>query len=369
MQSPLNKKVLLAVNTSKMVLSFRKDLIKKFQIEGFSVGVVALDSVYEQQIRQLDVEFFCVNDDNRSLSPFKILSLKKKYCKIIEQFNPSIVMTFMLKPNVFCTRAAKKCGVERIFSMVEGAGQAFLHQTLKWKIIRQVICSLYKKSFKHVNKVFFLNTDDRAEFIKRKLVKEDKVEIVRGIGVNLERFAFKPITNFKTFIMVARLTKEKGVFEYCETARAVKKKYPDAIFNYLGGEGAVKIADIKEYIDDKSINYLGETDNVIPYLEQSTAFVLPSYREGLPMSVMEAQSIGRLVITSNCIGCRDTVVEGYNGFLVKTKDVNALAEKIIYIIENKEKAIQLGENARAFAQENFDQNKINQTLFDFAVKQ
>ena len=366
MQNLSEKKVLMAVNTSKMVLSFRKDLIKKFQSEGYSVGVVALDNQYEKQIRELGVEFFCVNDDNRSLSPLKIFSLKNKYCKIIKAFNPSIVMTFMLKPNVFCTRAAKKCGVKRIFSMVEGAGQAFVHQTLKWKIIRRAICFLYKKSFKCCKKVFFLNTDDRAEFIKRKLVKEEQCEIVHGVGVNLDRFAFSPITNFNTFIMVARLTKEKGVFEYCQAAREVKKKYPNAIFNYLGGEGAVKIADIQEFIDDKSINYLGETDNVIPYLENSTAFVLPSYREGLPMSIIEAESVGRGIISSNCIGSRDTVVDGYNGFLVPVKDVNSLVEKIIYIIENKEKAVEFGLNARKFAEQNFDCKKINQSLFEIS---
>lgn len=113
------------------------------------------------------------------------------------------------------------------------------------------------------------------------------------------------------------MLKTKGVMEYCECARIVKQKYPDAVFNYLGSEGTVKIADIQEYIDDGSINYLGKTKDVRPYLEDCSVFVLPScYREGVPMSIMEAESVGRAIITYDNIGCRETVIDGYNGFLI-----------------------------------------------------
>lgn len=352
------------VAASKMVLPFRTDLIKKFQAGGYDVGVVAFDDDCSEKIKELGVEFFCTFDDNRSTNPLKIFSLKNKYVKIINAFKPDVVFTFMLKPNIFGTRAAKKAGVKKVFSMVEGAGDAFIYNTLKWKVIRVVVSAMYKKSFKISNKVFFLNEDDKAEFIRRKLVKGDKCEIVHGVGVNIDKFAYKPVENKATFLMVARMLETKGIYEYAAAARMVKQKYPDAVFGYLGGEGTVKVEDIKEYIDDGSLNYYGETADVRPYYEKSTVCVLPSYREGFGLVNAEGGAVGRAVITCNTNGTKDTVKDGYNGFLIPIKNAKAIAEKMIYFIENHEKAVEMGINARKFAEDNFDQKVINQKIFD-----
>ncbi len=352
-------KILLLCCTSNSVLTFRKGLIKALREKDCSVDVCTFDDEYKSQILDLGVGFHCVSDKNRSLNPFKVLSLKNRYCKVIKEVKPDIVFTFMLKPNTFGVLAAKKAGAKKIFSMVEGAGDVFINSGLKWKIIRKCVCHLYKKAFKNSQKVFFLNNDDKAEFISRKLVKEEQCETVRGIGVDLDYFTYKPIKNRNVFLMVARMLKTKGIFEYCECARLVKKKYPDATFNYLGAEGTVKIADIQEYIDDGSINYLGTTDDVRPYYEDCVAYVLPSYREGMPMSIMEAEAVGRAIIATDVNGCRDTVVDGSNGFLVTLGDYTAMAEKVIWCIEHPEETEFFGVNARKYAEENFDQKKIN----------
>lgn len=357
------KEILFICAKSKMVLNFRVDLIKKFQDKGYSVSVAALDDNYAEKISDLNVDFYCVNDDNRSINPFKFLSLKRKYYNLINKINPDVVYTFMLKPNVFGARAAKKVGVKKIFSMVEGAGDVFVYNTYKWRIVRFIVERLYKKALKVTNKTFFLNNEDRAEFLRRKLVSESKSEVVHGIGVNIDKFAFKEILNPQTFIMVSRLIPSKGVLEYCKAARIVKSKYPTALFGLLGWEDYLTRADIKEYVDDGSIIYYGETDNVIPYLENAGVFVLPTYREGFPVSVMEAQSVGRAVITCDTNGAKDTVIAGYNGFLVNVSDVEELAEKMEYFILNPEKVIEMGKNARKFAEEKFDQKKINEYLF------
>jgi len=194
---------------------------------------------------------------------------------------------------------------------VEGAGDVFIYNTIKWRFIRFMVCKLYKNSFKRVKKVFFLNNEDKTEFLSRKILKKEQCEIVHGIGVNLEYFAYKPIKTDRTFLMVARMLKTKGVYEYCKCARTVKQKYPDAVFNYLGAEGTVKLSDIQEYIDDGSINYLGTTKDVRPYLEECTAFVLPSYREGMSMSIMEAAATGRAVLATDTVGCRDSIINEY----------------------------------------------------------
>lgn len=361
-------KVLLLCCTSNSVLTFRKGLIKALQQKDCHVDVCTFDEDYKSQVLDLGVGFYCIKDKNRSLNPLKVLSLKNKYCKIIQEVKPDVVFTFMLKPNIFGVLAARKAGVLKIYSMVEGAGDVFINNGFKWNIIRKVVCVLYKKAFKYSQKVFFLNKDDKSEFINRKLVKPEQSEIIHGIGVDLEHFEFRPIKNDRTFLMVARMLKTKGVFEYCECARIVKKKYPDAIFNYLGAEGTIKIADIQEYIDDGSINYLGTTDDVRPYLENSLLLLLSSYREGMPMSIMEAEAVGRGIITSDGVGCRDTVIDGYNGFIVPRGDFKAMAKKVIWCIEHPVEVENFGRNSRKFAEENFDQKKINENLVELIYK-
>ena len=355
-------KILLITPTSQQVVGFRKNLIEHLQENNFEVSVLTFDEAYKQTIIERNIEFHCVVDKNRSLNLIKILTLKNKYCAEIKKINPDIVFTFMLKPNIFGTRAAKQAGVNKIFSMVEGAGDVFINNGLKWKIIRSVVCKMYRKSFKYANKVFFLNNDDKMEFVQKGLVKEDKCEIIHGIGVDTEHFAYKPIKNHRTFLMIARMLKTKGVYEYCKCARIVKQKYPDAVFNYLGAEGTVKLSDIQEYIDDGSINYLGTTKDVRPYLEDTLLLLLSSYREGMPMSIMEAEAVGRGIITSDGIGCKDTVEDEYNGFVVPHDDYKQMAEKVIWCIEHPEEAEQMGKNARIFAEENFEQKKINEFI-------
>ena len=359
------KKATLVCVTSQSVITFRKGLIKALQNKGYSVSVIAFDSEYKEDILALGVDFYCIEDSNRSVNPFHILSLKAKYKKIIKKLSPDIVFTFMLKPNIFGVLAAKSAGVKNIFSMVEGAGDVFINNSVKWRVIRLVVCTLYRSSFRHSKKVFFLNGDDKAEFISRRLVKAEQCEQISGIGVDLDHFAHKPLKNYNTFIMIARMLKTKGVMEYCEAARRVRTTHPNAVFNYLGAEGNITLNDIKEYIDDGSINYLGTTKDVRPYLEDCACFVLPSYyREGLPMSIMEAESVGRCIITTESIGCRDTINDGYNGFLVNSKDVLSLAEKCIYLIENPEKNSEICNNSRKFAEDNFDSKKINEKIIN-----
>lgn len=356
------KKILIICIESINVYTFRSGLIRALKEKGADVYVIAFDDKYKTEIEALGTTFFCVEGNNRGLNPLQMMALQKKYGEIIKTVQPDIVFTFALKPNLFGVVAAKKAGVKQIYAMVEGAGDAFIHNSLKWKVIRFVVCQMYRRAFKYAKKVFFLNNDDKAEFINRKLVKAEQCEIVHGIGVDLEKFAYKPIKNKRTFLMIARMLRTKGLFEYCEAARLVRKKYPDAVFNYLGAEADVKVADIQEYIDDGSIRYLGTTKDVRPYLEDCVLLLLSSYREGLPMSIMEAEATGRAIITSNGVGCRDTVEDGYNGFLVPQKDVGAMAEKIIWFIENPEKIEEMGLNARKFAEERFDSRKINEKI-------
>lgn len=352
-------KCLLVCNTVQNVINFRQPLIRKLIDRGYEVVVVAGEDSFRPELNESEIKFYSLETNNRSANILKSAEYKKNIYKIISEEKPDIVFTFQVKPNTFGVFAAKKAGVKNIFSMVEGAGDPFIKTGFKWGIIRRAVCFLYRKAFKNVKKVFFLNNDDKSEFIKRKLVKNNQCEVVHGIGVDLNKFSYKPIKNYKTFLMVARMLKTKGVYEYCECARIVKEKYPDAVFNYLGAEGDVKVSDIKEYIDNGNINYLGTTKDVRPFYEEALLLLLSSYREGCPMSVMEAEAMGRAVITSDNVGCRDTVKNDYNGFLVPKGNAIVMAEKVIWCIEHPMEVEQMGKNARKFAEENFNAEKIN----------
>ena len=357
-------KIFLVITKSYTVLTFRKCLIKKLQDHGCEVGVIAFDDEHKGEIERLGVRFYSVHSDNRSLNPIGCLKYQKKVEQILLLEKPDSVFTFMLKPNIFGVFAAKKAKVKNIFSMIEGLGDVFINTSAKWRVIRVVVSGLYRMSLKIPKVVFFINKDDEFEFINRRLVKECKTELINGIGVDLEHFAQVSVPENRTALMVARMLKTKGVIEYCEAARLVKKRFPDAVFKYLGSEGTVSLVDIQPYIDDGSVDYLGVTNDVRPYLEQCSLFVLPSYREGVPMSVMEAEGVGRAIVTTDAIGCRDTVIDEYNGFLVNCKNSEQLAEKIIWLFENMDKLIEMGCNSRKFAEEHFDQKLINAQIVD-----
>lgn len=357
-------RILLLCVDSSTVKNFRLPLIRKLIADGYEVFVSAFDDIYVDEIKKTGCNLIVTEAKRRSINPFSMFDLINKYKKLIKEILPDKIFTFMAKPNTFGVKAARKAGVKKIFSMVEGAGDVFINNGIKWKAIRYVVCKMYRSSFKKCEKIFFLNNDDKDEFIARKLVKENQCIVIPGIGVDVEYFAYRPIKNYRTFLMVARMLKTKGVIEYCKAARIVKQKYPDATFNYLGAEGTIKITDIQEYIEDGSINYLGTTEDVRPYYEDCTALVLPTYREGFPVSVMEAMACGRAVIGSDTNGCRDAICNENTGFLVPVGDEKEIAEKIIWCIENPQKVKEFGTSSRKLAEERFNQKIINEKILE-----
>lgn len=358
------KKALLICTNSSTIKNFRIPLIKALIMKGYKVGVVALDSVHRSMIEELGVDYFYVDGQNRSLNPFKFFTMRSAYIKIIKEYKPEVVLSFMLKPNVLGAPVAKKLGVKKVIMFIDGLGDVFILNTIKFRIIRIVVSLLYKHAFKNVDVAVFSNGDDEQEFLKRRIAIPQKCKIIKGVGVDLDKFAWSEVKNPKIFLMVARLLKTKGVLEYCECARIVKNKYPEVEFRYLGGEGTLKVKDIKEYIDDGSLIYMGEVDNVKTFLEECGVFVLPSYREGLPVSVMEAEAIGRAIIASNCAGCKETVIDGYNGFLIDKCDVKSLVEKVEKLANNPELVKEMGENSRRFVEEHFNSHSKSQAVLD-----
>ncbi|EGP1810732.1 glycosyltransferase family 4 protein, partial [Salmonella enterica] len=241
-------------------------------------------------------------------------------------------------------------------------------QSIKTRIIKWMQIFLYKLALPMLNDLVLLNKDDKEDLIDRHNIKVN-VTILGGIGLNLNEFSYKePLTDRITFIFIARLLREKGVFEYIEAAKRVKNIYPNVEFVILGGfennnPFSLKKHEIELLRKEHDLIYPGHVENVQDWLEKSSVFVLPtSYREGVPRVIQEAMAIGRPVITTNVPGCKDIINDGVNGFLVPPFESELLVKKMMYFIENRSKILEMGLSGRLFAEKNFDATEKNKTL-------
>ena len=356
------KKILLVCTSSSSVVDFRLPLIKALLKDGYSVFLIVFDDERLPDISTLPIQIKVINASNRSTNIFETLFLTNKLKKIIKEIKPDIVFTFMLKPNIFGVQAARKAGITKIFSMVEGVGDVYTRQGFKWSIIRAIVSLLYRSSFRYSKRIIFLNEDNRQEFIQRKIVKEKKTLIVPGIGVDTEKFQYKEIKNDNIVLMISRLLSTKGIIEFCEAALIVHNKHPEINFWLVGPEGEFKKEQLSKYLSNGAVVYHGPTKDVRPYIEDCTIYVLPSYKEGMSMSIMEAESIGRPIVTTRTSGCKDAIKEEYNGLLVDVKDINGLANKIEQLVLDKEKVRTFAANSRKLVEDKFDQRKINKEI-------
>ncbi len=376
----MTSKVIIIGNTATSILGFRIDLIKGLKSKNFIVYVFVCE--YNDKdlsaINDLGVITIIYNMQRGGLNPFadlrSLFELKRK----ISEINPDIVFSYFTKPVVYGSLAAKMSKIPKVIGMVEGLGTPFtIHkhgQNIKVKIIRFIQVHLYKFVFPFLDKIIFLNPDDPIDLIEKNQIrhKENAVEMLGPIGLNLEDYSYSRWDENKevSFIFIARLLAEKGIFEYLAAAKIVKQKYPNVMFKIIGGldqENPYGLTqkDLDEVIATNIIEYPGFVKDVAKRIQDSAVFVLPSYyREGVPRSTQEAMAIGRPVITTDVPGCRETVVDGVNGFLVPKWDPEALAEKMCYFIENPAQINIMGFESYKIAQEKFDVRKVNKKLFE-----
>ncbi|RZG75955.1 glycosyltransferase family 1 protein [Acinetobacter wuhouensis] len=370
------KKIALIGTTGASFYGFRADLIKSLISKGHLV--YALTSEYTEQclekISALGAIPITYQMSRGGLNPFADIQAFLQLKKILKSIEPDIVFSYFAKPVIYGSIAAKRAKVTQIIGMLEGLGYTFTDQpegqTTKTKLIRYIQVLLYRFAFPCLDKMVFLNSDDQKDLIGTYHLSGPEVHILGGIGLNLKdyRFSEARVTPIK-FLFIGRLLKEKGVFELIQAMRLVKYKYPQAHFTILGAidhqnMGALKQAELNVLIKEELFEYPGYVTNVNQWITDSSVFVLPSYREGVPRSTQEAMAIGRPVITTDVPGCRETVVNGLNGFLVPKWDAEALAEKMCYFIENPEQINIMGLESYKIAQENFDVHMVNKKLFE-----
>lgn len=356
-------KVLIIAGYTPSLINFRGDLIKDIITHGHEVIASGPERGYEEEVAALGARFIQLSIERSGINPLKDIALISRIYKLIKQERPDVVLGYTIKPVIYGSIAARIAGVKNIYSMVTGLGYVFLAKGLRALIIRMLSKLLYSVALKGCNKVFFQNPDDRHEFIKHKLINKEKCVLINGSGVNLETFEPVSLPDKPIFLMICRILKDKGVLEYLEASRKVKKAYPNAKFQLLGpfdsNPNSLSYQDIKPYIEDDIIEYLGETRDVRPFLQRCSVYVLPSYREGTPRTVLEAMAMGRPVLTTDAPGCRETVIHGINGFLIPVKDPEELAKKMIWMIENKSQVHKMATESLRLCRQKYDVRKVN----------
>lgn len=359
-----SKKFILVSPKNRTVWNFRGDLIKAIMAKGYEVVVTGPDRIDVDRIEALGARFVeipvnktgtSIKGDLKYYKALKTLFLKEK---------PDVVLSYTVKAVIYGSLAASAAGVPNINAMITGGGYTFIATSLKARILGFIVRTLYKRALSKVHRVIFQNPDDLREFCDSGLVSETKCHVVNGSGVNMERFTSEPLPAQPTFFMLSRLLRSKGVMEYLQAAKVVKEKHPEARFCLLGKfetamQDAIPQEEIMPYLESGIVERFEETNDVRPYYAQCSVYVLPSYREGTPRTVLEAMAMGRPIITTDTNGCRETVENGKNGFLVPVKSVDALVTAMTNFIDNSSLVESMGKTSRTLAEEKYDVRKVN----------
>lgn len=355
------------------MLGFRGELIKDLVAAGHEVFAFATDFSPEARaaIRKMGALPVRYRMSQLGTNPISDLRTLWQLRKLFKQHRISISFCYFLKPAIYGTFAARLAGVPRRIAKIEGLGRVFTVNPegdgIPKRVVRKVMVGLFRFSLPMAHKVYVLNEGDRQD-LERFGVTNPRPEVLGGIGVCLERYYFHPpVTGTLRFIFVGRLLPEKGVRYFVEAAKALGKRYPEAEFILLGGpdskRGSIGIAELKELVDQGVVTYPGAVKDVTPWLARSSVFVLPSYyREGVPRSTQEALAMGRAVITTDLPGCRKTVRDGMNGFLVPPHDQEALEAAMLRFLREPELVVAMGRESFNLAREHFDVRKINRRI-------
>lgn len=370
-------RIALIGNTANAMILFRADLIRMLRNKDILVYAFATD--YDDASINKIIELGGIPvkySFNRSgLNPISDLLNTFALSKKLKKLKPDITFSFFSKPSIFGSLAGIIAGVKRNHAMLEGLGYLFTEQksgvSLKHKIIKNIQVLLYKLVFPHISSVILLNNDDYVDLIRKYKIKVNKCHILGGIGLNMKDYRkVDPPTEKLSFIFIARLLAEKGINEYVNAAKKIKQTHPEVEFIILGAldkenPGGLSESDLDELVSSGVVIYPGFVTNVAYWIEKSSVFVLPSYyREGVPRSTQEAMAIGRPILTTNLPGCKETIIDGVNGYIIKPWSYEDLAEKMIKFINEPQKIVQMGEESYKLACKRFDADKNNKKLLE-----
>ena len=357
------------------LLNFRGDLIISLIKKGMKVTAIAEQNAGKVTARLIEMgaEFRPIPIQRNRLNPIADLKTLFAFRKSFQALKPDVIFAYTIKPIIWSGIASHAIPGVRFYAMITGLGFAFHGNSPIRKLLTSLVGSLYRTALKRAAKIIFQNSDDLNEFVSRNIVHSTKCALVNGSGVNTQRFTYAPLPSSNmTFLTIGRLLGEKGFREYAQAAKIVKAKYPDTTFQLIGPEvtspDSIPMTEVQWWHQQGWLEYLGSTRDVRPYLQNCHVFVLPSYYgEGLPRTIIEAMATGRPILTTDNVGCRDTVIPGENGYLVQTANAQALALRMIWFIENRDQLLQMGKRSRELAEEKYDVNKVNVKLMEIMM--
>lgn len=361
-------KIAVLVCYNPTLVNFRLDLMLEMIRLGHQVVAVGneSDEKWSRVLQPHGIEYRYIKMQRNGLNPIRDFFSFVQLVKLLKKEKPDRIFTSQAKMVLYGGLAACCLGIREVYPLIAGLGSIFLSGGWKGRILKKVLMSGYRLSLGKSPSVFFQNQDDASFFVDNKIVPSDRIVFINGSGVNLDKFAKQPFPRTFGFLCVCRIIRDKGVLEYLSACRMVKKQHPDIRCLLVGpfdtNPSALKQDELQPYIDDGSIEYFGEQTDVRPYLAQCNVFVLPSYREGTPKSVLEAMSCGKAILTTDAPGCRETVMEGKNGFLVPVKDDKAVAEKMLFLYHNPDICEQMGNASREIAEQKFDVRHVNRII-------
>lgn len=367
-------KILIVASYSRSLINFRLQLIEALLASGYKVHVAVpgmhTDKPTVEMLHSKGVVTHNISLFRNGINPFKDTFTLISIFVLALRIRPTHFLGYTIKPVIYGNIAAYLARVPHRFALITGLGYAF-QDSVKPNFVKRVVSYISKKLYVvalgNSEKVIFQNPDDRDLFLELGIVKDPiQTAVVNGSGVDCQAFSVSAQPEMISFLLIARLLGDKGVREYAQAAKIVKGKHPEATFQLVGwldpGPDCIGQEELDGWVNDSTIEFFGKLDDVRPAIAACSVYVLPSYREGTPRTVLEAMAMGRAIITTDAPGCRETVVDGYNGYLVAPKSVESLVVAILRFIEDSTIVGEMGENSRILAVEKYDVHNVNDAM-------
>lgn len=362
-------KVLILSSHTPSLFWFRVDLMKEMQAEGYEVYAAAQmpEADWKEKFDGIGVNYRQIKVSRNGLNPMGDLATLKDIKRLLKEIQPDKIFVFQAKTVAYGCRAAADLGITEVYTLIAGLGSIYLGHGLKNKVVKTIMSALYKQAFKRSKKVFFQNNDDKQTMLNEGLLKEDKIVMIHGSGVNVEKFEPTELPSVPTFLYIGRLIRDKGVGEYLDACVKIKEEYGDKVRCLLVGPydsnpSAFQPEELQPLVEKGIVEYFGEQSDVRPFICQCSIYVLPSYHEGTPKTVLESMAMGRAIITTDAPGCKETVVDGENGYLTEVKNADDVVAKMKKLIEHPETVAAMGKKSRQMACDIFDVKKVNDTI-------
>jgi glycosyltransferase involved in cell wall biosynthesis len=368
--------IAIVTSIAYSLANFRGQLIEDLVARGLRVYALApdFDEKTRAAVRALGAEPLDFSLERTGMRPLRDLRDTARLTRQLRQLKPDLTFCYFVKPVIYGSLAAWAAGVKRRYALVAGLGFVFAQdaagQGIKRRLLQRMVSRLYERAFRVCRKVFFQNDDDVAHFVSAGRLDPGKVVRLAGTGVDLERLQpAPPQLSPIRFLLMARLLREKGIVEFAQAGAIVRRSHPGAEFILAGGldpnPGGLSEAEIRRWFHGDGLSWLGHVDDVVPIIRACSVYVLPSYyREGVPRSIQEAMAMARPVITTDSIGCRDTVEPDRNGFLVPVRDATSLAAAMTRFIAEPGLIETMGNESRQLAEERFNVREINAKILE-----